>query len=362
MRRRKPFIAVLYNHVGEDEYEHIRQVDPRTLDFTPEYSLNVATVREEYDAIVEALKREGFRAKAYNVEDRLEALEHVLRRERPDAIFNLIEHFHDEAKNEFLVAGVYDLHRIPYTGASPFALALCQRKGMTKQLLLANGIRTPRFKLLFEPHMPRRHGLHYPLIVKPAREDASSGVSKGSVVSELPQLLERVESAFKEFAPPILVEEFIEGRELHVSILGNDPPKALPILEYDFSELPPEYPPIISYEAKWNPLKEEYHRIHSVCPAKLPKRIEHKVINRALEAYRLTGCRDYARVDMRLSKDNKVYVLEVNPNPDLTEGVSYMACAQKAGLSFSYTLKMIAEFALARGASSPAPSVAAPNP
>jgi D-alanine-D-alanine ligase len=361
MRRRKPFIAVLYNHVGEDEYEQIRQVDPRSLDFKPAYSLNVATIQDEYDAIVQALKREGFRAKAYNVDDRLETLEHILRREHPDAVFNLIEHFHDEAKNEFLVAGLYDLYRIPFTGAPPFALALCQRKGMTKQLLLANGIRTPRFKLLFEPHMPRRHGLHYPLIVKPAREDASSGVSKGSVVFELPQLLERAEAAFKEFAPPILVEEFIEGRELHVAILGNDPPRALPILEYDFSELPPEYPPIISYEAKWDPLKEEYHRIHSICPAKLPRRIEKKVIARAIESYRLTGCRDYARIDMRLSKENKVYVLEVNPNPDLTEGVSFMECAQNAGLNFGQTLKMIAEFALARAASSTKP-VAASNP
>jgi D-alanine-D-alanine ligase len=122
----------------------------------------------------------------------------------------------------------------------------------------------------------------------------------------------------------------------------------LPIVEYDFSELPSDHPSIISYKAKWDPLHEEYHRIHTICPAKLPKKIEKKVKQKALEAYTLTNCRDYARIDLRLAVDNTIYVLEVNPNPDLTEGVSFMECAEKAGLSFSQTLRHIVEFALAR--------------
>ncbi len=348
MARKKPYVIVLYNYLGEDVYEQLKSVDPASLDFKPEYSIHVATVREEYAAIVKALKAEGFRAEAFNIEDRLDRFESILRRQKPDAVFNLIEDFHDDPKKEFLIAGLYDLYGVSYTGAPPFALAICQRKALTKQILHANGVRTPRFKLLFEPHMPRRHGLHYPLIVKPAREDASTGVSKGSVVFELEKLLEQVALAFKEFAPPILVEEFIEGRELHVSILGNDPPQVLPIVEYDFSELPSDHPSIISYKAKWDPLHEEYHRIHTICPAKLPKKIEKKVKQKALEAYTLTNCRDYARIDLRLAVDNTIYVLEVNPNPDLTEGVSFMECAEKAGLSFSQTLRHIVEFALAR--------------
>ena len=357
MARRKPYVIVLYNSVGEDEYEKLKTVDPASLEFKPEYSIHVATVREEYDAIVKALKAEGFRAEAFNIEDRLDRFESFLKRQRPDVVFNLIEDFEDDAKKEFLIAGLYDLRGIPYTGAPPFALALCQRKGLTKQVLQANGVRTPRFKLLFEPHMPRRHGLHYPLIVKPAREDASTGVTKGSVVFELEKLLEQVEQASRDFSPPILVEEFIEGRELHVSILGNDPPQVLPIVEYDFSELPSDHPSIISYKAKWDPLHEEYHRIHTICPAKLPKKVEKKVMQKALDAYSLTNCRDYARIDMRLAEDNRVYVLEVNPNPDLTEGVSFMECAEKAGLSFSPTLKKIVEFALARRGGPPSPRV-----
>jgi D-alanine-D-alanine ligase len=348
MSDRKLSVAVLYNHVGEDEYEKMREVDPATLSFEPEYDVHVATVEEEYQAIIKALRREGFAARGVNIREDIRRLERVLRPRPPDVVFNLIEHFHGEPMLESYVPGLYALHRVLYTGASPFALALCQRKGMTKQVLLANGVPTPRFRLLSNPTMPGRHGLHYPLIVKPAQEDASSGVSRESVVYDHDQLAARLTRVFEEFAPPILVEEFIVGRELHVAILGNEPPEVLPVIEFDFSELPPDYPPIISYDAKWNPLDEAYHRVHSLCPANLPPRVQSKVERIALEAYRLTGCRDYARLDLRLAPRNQVFVLEVNPNPDLTEGVSYMESAEAAGYGFAETLRKIVEFAIAR--------------
>ena len=201
--------------------------------------------------------------------------------------------------------------------------------------------------------MPGRHGLRYPLIIKPAREDASSGVEKGSVVYNFEQLKERVTKTFEEYDPPILVEEFIEGREFHVSVLGNDPPEVLPIIEFDFSELPSDHPKIISYDAKWNPLEESFHRVHAICPAKLTKRLEKKVKAAVLDAYNITGCHDYARLDLRITEDNKVFVLEVNPNPDLTEGVSFMDSAEHYDLSFGETLAKIVECALSR----PAPSI-----
>jgi len=353
MPNQKTSVAIVFNHVGEDEYEKLKDVDPESLDFKPEYDIHVATIMEEYEAIEKALKDEGYEPSIFNVQDDLSRLNSLLASNPPDVVFNLLEYFRDEPKLESLVAGMYDLHGVPYTGAPPFALALCQRKGLTKQVLLANGVRTPRFHLLFKPHLRSRHGLHYPLIVKPAREDASTGVHRTSVVYDQAQLMERIEAAFKEFAPPILVEEFIEGRELHVAVLGNDPPEVLPILEYDFSTLPEEYPRIISYSAKWEPLQEEFHRVHTICPAPLPKRVEARVREKAVMAYSLTGCRDYARIDMRLSKDNRVYVLEVNPNPDLTEGVSFMESAEKADMKFSETLKRIVEMALRRKAAPP---------
>jgi D-alanine-D-alanine ligase len=136
-------------------------------------------------------------------------------------------------------------------------------------------------------------------------------------------------------------------------VLGNDPPEVLPIIEFDFSGLPSDHPDIISYDAKWNPLEESFHRVHSICPAKLSRKLEKKVKAVVLSAYKITGCTDYARLDLRLTKDNKVFVLEVNPNPDLTESVSFMESAEHYGLSFGETLARIVEFALQR----PAPSV-----
>ncbi len=353
MPRKKTSVAVLYNHVGKDEYEELRKIDPATLDFTPEYPIHVATIKEEYQAIVNALESEGFHPRAINVQDDISRLQRVLRRNLPDVIVNLIEFIHDDARMESAVAAMFDLYRVPYTGSPPFALGLCRRKGLTKQVLLQNGVATPLFKVLKVPRVPRRHGLRYPLIVKPSREDASAGVEQDSVVWDFAQLAERVNQMFEAFNPPILIEEFIEGKELHLSILGNDPPQVLPIIEFDFSELPEDHPTIITYDMKWNPLSLAYHQVHSVCPAQLSKRVEKRVQKQALQAYRVTSCRDYARIDMRLSKTNKPYVLEVNPNPDLTEGVSFMESAEAAGLPFSKALRKIVEFALERRESQP---------
>jgi len=348
----KTRVAVIYNDSGDDFYEKIKDVDPNSLGFKPEYDINVATVAEEYEAIANALREEGYEVDLVNINEDIQILLDLLKNNPPDVAFNLVEFYRNDPTLEHLVAGLYALYGVRFTGAGPFTLALCQRKGMTKQLLLANNVPTPRYKLLNEPKMPGRHGLRYPLIIKPAREDASSGVEKGSVVYNFEQLKERVTKTFEGFDPPILVEEFIEGREFHVSVLGNDPPEVLPIIEFDFSELPSDHPKIISYDAKWNPLEESFHRVHAICPAQLRKRLENKVRSISLESYKITGCHDYARLDLSITEDNKVFVLEVNPNPDLTEGVSFMDSAEHFDLSFGETLAKIVECALSR----PAPS------
>ena len=348
MGRDRGSIVVLYNSVSDEGYGRLKEVDPATLGFKPEYDIAVATVAEEYQAIVKALRKEGFRVRPVNLRDQLATLERVVRRHPPAAVFNLVESFHDDADLEPAVAGFFDLYRIPYTGASPLSLALCRRKGLLKTLLMASRVPTPRFHQLWKPTMRQRHGLHYPLIVKPAREDGSAGIEAASVVHDRAQLLARLEQVFAEFGPPVLVEEFIEGRELHVAMLGNNPPRMLPAVEYDFSELPPDQPPIISYAAKWDPLQEVFHRVGSRCPAELSRKLHKRVEEVALRAWRVAGCRDYARLDIRISADQHVYVLEVNPNPDLTEGVSFMHSAEEAGYTFSQTLGLIAEMALAR--------------
>ncbi len=350
MAKKRGRVIVLYNHTesDDDQYHEMRKVDPDSLAFEPEYDLAVSTATEEYGEIVKALRKERYTVRAVNIQEDLAKLEAVVRRNPPDVIFNLVEHFHDDAELESYVAGLFDLHQVAYTGAPPFALALCQKKGLTKHVLHAHGVPTPRYRILRVPKIPKRHGLRYPLIVKPSREDASTGVERESVVHTYPELLRRVQYVFKEFDPPILVEEFIEGRELHVAVLGNDPPIVLPPIEFDFSEVPEGHPHIISYAAKWDPMQEIFHRVGSICPAPLSKRAQKRVDDAALAAYQATGCRDYARLDIRLNQKNEPFVLEVNPNPDLTEGVSFMQSAEEAGYTFSRTLRMIVEFAMDR--------------
>jgi D-alanine-D-alanine ligase len=346
----KASVLVVYNHVGEDEYERLKDVDPKSLEFVPEYDIQVPTVIEEYEAVAKALRREGFRARTFNIKEDLSRLERRLKRNPPDVVFNLIEFFHDDPDLEQYIAGLFELNRIAYTGSTPFALGLCHKKGMVKQLLQANGVSTPRYALLYEPKMPKRPRLRFPVIVKPAREDASAGVERESVVFDEEQLATRLTYIFGEFTPPILVEEFIDGTELHVGVLGNEDAVVLPPIEWDFSGLPGDHPPIISFAAKWNPLSEVYHRVHSICPARLSNKVLRKVERTVRKAYDVTGCRDYARLDVRLGENGKVYVLEVNPNPDLTEGVSMMESAEEAGYSFAETLAFIVEYALERKA------------
>lgn len=342
-------VAILFNHVGEDEYEKVREVDPASLPFEPQYDIKVATVMDEYRAVAKALRGEGYKVRMVNIKDDVAVLERLLRRrDRPDVIVNFVEHYRDDPEHEAHIAGLMDLHHVPYTGSPSFVLSLCRRKGLTKHLLRANGVPTPRYRILHAPKLSPGHGLHYPLIVKPAREDASAGVTGDSVVGDYDALIERIHWVDHEFGPPILVEEFIKGRELHVAVWGNEDVEVLPIIEFDFTDLPPDRPNIISFDAKWNPLKPEYHQVFTVCPARLPRKALNRVRRVARAAYRVVGCRDYARLDLRLTDDDQPYVLEVNPNPDLTEGVSFMESAEKAGYEFGEALAEIVEMALER--------------
>lgn len=351
-------VAVLYNFTGIDQYQVLRRQVQAGTAVSPTGELKdlegIATIREEIEAIVSALRDKGFAVRPINIKDDFDRLLGALTSPRPDVVFNLVEYFHDDARLEDRVAALYDLLRLPYTGSPPVTLAICQRKGLTKLILRGLRIPIPRYILVKkEPLPPKPSGLTYPLIVKPAWEDASTGVDEGAVVEDRSRLEERVHKILVEYRQPALVEQFIEGRELGVSVIGNAKPRVLPVEEMDFSDLPPQYRRIISYESKWDPLHEAFHKGVLVCPAKLPRGVMRRVRDIALRAYQALGCRDYARIDMRLDRDNKLYVLEVNPNPDLTRGVAFMASAEAAGISFGDALALIVDEAVNRGPAAP---------
>lgn len=190
--------------------------------------------------------------------------------------------------------------------------------------------------------------LSFPLIVKPSSEDASIGIENASVVKDFDSLRKRIENVVNVLNQPALVEEYIEGRELNVAVVGNDKPVVLPISEIDFSKLPPDYPCIVTYNAKWVEGTAEFVGTVGTCPTNLEPELEKLIRQIALKAYQLMEIRDYARVDIRLDTDNIPVVLEVNPNPNISHDAGFARSARAAGLTYEEMITKIAEYALER--------------
>ncbi len=341
-------VAVVFNEVNPEIYLS-KKVRTKDLDFKPIFGMGENNPIYEYEYMAKSLAKAGYEAYTLNIMDNLQLFIKDYEKNKPDVVFNLVELFKDQPRLETSFTGILELLGIAYTGAPPMALGTCQNKTLTKRILSSLSIRTPRYKIIKNMERSFRLGLHYPLIVKPALEDASVGIDDNAIVYNVDTLKKRVEYVFNSFNQPALVEEFILGRELNVAVFGDKDPKVLPISEIDFSNMPDNLHPIVSFQAKWDPQHEAYHKTIPICPAQLPDKTRAEAESMALQCFRSMGCRDYARVDMRLSKeDNKLYVLEVNPNPDLQEGAGFMRSAKHAGYSYKKTLKMIVDFAYER--------------
>ncbi|PKL81725.1 MAG: D-alanine--D-alanine ligase [Ignavibacteriae bacterium HGW-Ignavibacteriae-3] len=348
-RKSKPKVAIYFSITEEEETPEIQDdISGEELGFETYFDIDQTTHLEEFKEIARCLNRNGFNAYILNLHNSVHTLISNLEKAKPDVIFNFVEEFHNNPRLEMNICALYELFGVPYTGAPPLALAACQNKVYTKRILDTYEIKTPKFKLIRQIKPKYSHHLKFPIIVKPPYEDASSGIENESIVRTNAELKERIEYVIEEFQQPALIEEYIEGRELNVSVFGDKELKVLPISEIDFSEVPDHIENIVSYSAKWDPLHEAYHKTIPVCPAPLTKRVQKKVEKIALASFRAMGVRDYARIDMRLAKDNSVYVLEVNPNPDIAEGVAFMRSSETAGYSYEEMLVNIVNFALNR--------------
>lgn len=307
-------------------------------------------VIEEREKMQEALQKKGYRTSLFNINGDIKRLIKFLEETRVDLVFNLCESLKGQAIHEMHVAGIYELMGIPYTGAATLSLGTCLNKVRTKELFFAHGIPTARHAMFSSEEKINLDDLHlnFPLIVKPSREDASIGIENSSVVRNIELLRQRVSAVVKTYSQPALVEEYIEGRELNVAIIGNERPWLLPISEIDFSKLPADFPKIVTYNAKWVEGTLEYEGTVGTCPAKLTKEVEDRVRTVALQAYTVMEIRDYARVDIRLDAMNLPYVLEVNPNPDISRDAGFARSARAAGLSWDDMLEKIIETSLER--------------
>ncbi len=300
--------------------------------------------------ILSSLVAAGYRARMVPL-DSLEAREIAgALTPRPDVVFNLSDTPLNDSSREAEVAEILDRLRLPYTGNPPSALFNAQDKIRAKRILQRHGIPTPRFAVFSRGREKTGNWNLFPAIVKPAREDASIGIDADAVVSDPADLQSRVEYVIARFEQPALVEEFVPGREFNISVLENDGILALPAYEIDFSGLPSGLPPIVSHQAKWSPESPAYRGTRPVCPAPLNPRLWKEIESIALRAYRAMNCRDYARVDIRLSAGEKPYCLEVNPNPDIGIDGGFARAARVHGFSYRELIDTLVRTAFGRGA------------
>lgn len=305
----------------------------------------------ELDSLRASLSKAGHSAVIFSADDAAQLCD-FLSTHRPELVFNLCEAFAGNAALEMNVAALFELHGIAYTGSPALTLGLSLNKPLTKAILIANGIRTPAHTVVYQDQDPfaARH-LTFPLIAKPVAEDASIGIDDGAVVNDMAALAERVKFLWREFRQPALVEEFIAGREFCVSVLAVSPTDfiALPIVEISFDGLPAGRPQIFGYDAKWNPAAPFNLAIATRCPARIDKKTADEIRHVALDVARTVGLRDYGRVDFRLREgDRALFVLEVNPNPDLSDECAFMRSAQASGRTTAGTICEIVERAIER--------------
>lgn len=270
----------------------------------------------------------------------------VLRKTKFDFVFNVRDDgFNDNLLLEPHIPAFLDMLGVPYSGNNYLALALCFNKARVKKLLHFHRILTPRFQIFSSEEEKLNKRMGFPMIVKPVHEDGSIGIRDDSVVKNEGKLRRKIAEVIAQYKQDALVEEFIDGREFNVGVIGNKEPRALAVSEIDFSKLPEGISKIVSYDAKWVKNSIEYNNTPASCPAKIDKRTEERIIETALECYKIFECRGYARVDFRY-KDGKLYVLEVNPNPDISAdaGLANAACA--SGMSYTELIKKILEYGI----------------
>lgn len=298
--------------------------------------------------VATALRAGGHKPTVLSVHDDVDKLIAGLRDSSPDLVFNLLEMFGQNLLGDVGVLGLMDLMGLCYTGCGPGEAYLQQDKGLAKKLLAFDQIRYPDFAVFAADSTFETGGnLHMPLFVKPLRADASIGIDGGSLVHTSTDLMKRVVYIHEELHDSALAEEYIEGREFYVGVLGNQDPIALPAIEMDFSRLHPSKPRIADAKAKWEKGTAEYRGTRSVL-ADIPPDLAAKLNQAAIGAYRALRVRDYGRVDFRVTESGEAYVIEVNASCYLERSSEFAVAAKAAGIEYADLIDRIARLAVER--------------
>lgn len=317
---------------------HAALVPPESCDGLSEKE--IAEFKCEFDVIA-TLREMGHQVQVIGLVDDLTPLRDAILEWKPHIAFVLLEEFHGVATYDQAIVAYLELMRLPYTGCNPRGMMLSRDKALTKKILTHARIPTPKFVVFpkgYAIKSPKR--LKYPLFVKSVDEDASFGISQSSVVRTEGELIERVKFVHEKVGSA-LAEEFIEGRELYVGVVGNDRLRTFPIWEMVFSELPEGTARIATRKVKWD---EEYQKkfgITTKAAEGLPAGVEGKIANICKRVYRALNMSGFARIDLRLSEEGKVFVLEANANPNLSYGEDFSESAEHCGISYEDLLTRI---------------------
>ncbi len=344
----KPDCVILYNAATVRELPHAEEkIYPANL------------IREEVGVIEDSLRELGYIPHVISLDSFSKELVLTLQRLAPKFVWNLCEEIQGITDLEMCVAGLLELMSIPYTGSGPLALGVALNKFRVKQILRASGIPVPYGYLCpLGGRIPPRALRRFPVIVKPVHEDASLGINSNSVCHNSGQLERQVAYIHEVYNQDALADQFLEGREFNVAVFCGRDAQVLPISEIDFSMMPGDEPRIVSYRAKWDEESVVCRCTVPVCPADIPPRLERRIREIALRSCRVVDCRDYARVDMRTDAKGNIYVLEVNPNPDLSPHAGFARAARAAGLTYTDMVARITQSALERGAKMPSAAYA----
>jgi D-alanine-D-alanine ligase len=325
-------VAIVYNEPHHSRYDAVSE------------GKAVLGVLEAVEAVHRALLELDFDVTQVPLVPPLERAKRKLRNINTDLVFNLFEGFCGYPETEAVLPEILSEMGIPCTGCPTSALKLGLDKAKMKVILKVAGTRTPDFQLL-NPETLNWFRLGYPCIVKPRCEDASHGLSPGSVVNDSASLERQIGLVSNRYSGGALVEEFIDGREFNATILGDFECRVLPVSEIVYS-LPSGMPKILTFAAKWEPDSPYFEGTKAVCPAEVEAEERERIAETALAAFRTLGGKGYARVDMRMDHEGQVNVIEVNPNPDISPGSGAVRQAEAAGMTYTQFIEKIVQLAL----------------
>jgi len=325
---------------------HSDLVPPDSLDGYTEQQINVW--KTEYD-VVSTLRETGHEVRPLGVQDELKAIRDEIENWKPDVVFNLLEQFHGEAVYDQNVASYLELLRVPYTGCNPRGLVLSRGKDLSKKLLIYHRIPLPAFAVFpLRRKIRRPSRLAFPLIVKSLNEDASWGIAQASVVDSDEKLTERVSFIHENIGTAAIAEQYIEGRELYVGVLGNERLRVFPIWELEFGSMPQGARLIATEKVKHDLQYQQRHNI-AVGPAEdIPPQLADSIKRAAKRIYRTLDLDGYARIDFRLSAEGIPYYIEANPNAEIARSEEFASAAKHDGLDYPELIQRILALGISR--------------